>query len=114
MNNQPGNTAFRAQVYDALLWLVEKKEVLFPDWSKNEATLYLLCETTFRGGFIFTLQKGEKRRMFLASDVIKRHSGAHTESEESTSLPDAKYFLRLCLARWRYKLLWVVSTISSP
>ena len=26
--------------------------------------------------------------MFLASDVIKRHSGAHTESEESTSLPE--------------------------
>ena len=77
----------------------KKKEVLFSDWSKKEATFSLLSETTFRGGFIFTPQKGKKRRMFLASDVIKRHSGAHTESEESTSLPEAKYFLRLCLAR---------------
>ena len=33
--------------------------------------------------------------MFLASDVIKRHFGAHTESEESSSLPVAKHFLRL-------------------
>ena len=33
--------------------------------------------------------------MFLASDVIKRHFGAHTESQESSSLPVAKHFLRL-------------------
>ena len=44
--------------------------------------------------------------MFLASDVIKRHFGAHTESQESTSLPEAKHFLGLCLARWR---LYMVS-----
>ena len=39
--------------------------------------------------------------MFLASDVIKRHFGAHTESQESSSLPVAKYFLGLCLAKRR-------------
>ena len=39
--------------------------------------------------------------MFLASDVIKRHFGAHTESQESYSLPVAKHFLGLCLAKRR-------------
>ena len=44
-------------------------------------------------------QKGEKPSMFLASDVIKRHFGAYTESQESSSLPVAKHFLGLCLAK---------------
>ena len=39
--------------------------------------------------------------MFLASDVIKCHFGAHTESQESSSLPVAKHFLRLCLTKIR-------------
>ena len=33
--------------------------------------------------------------MFLASDVIKLHFGAHTENQESSSLPVAKHFLGL-------------------
>ena len=37
--------------------------------------------------------------MFLASDAIKRHFGAHTESQESSSLPVAKHFLGLCLTK---------------
>ena len=37
--------------------------------------------------------------MFLASDVIKCHFGAHTESQESSSSPLAKHFLCLCLAK---------------
>ena len=41
---------------------------------------------------LFDAQKGEKLSMFLASDVIKRHFGAHTESQESSLLPVAKYF----------------------
>ena len=44
-------------------------------------------------------QNGEKPRMFLASDVIKCHFGVHTESQESSWLPVAKHFLRLCLAK---------------
>ena len=39
--------------------------------------------------------------MFLASDIIKRHFGAHTKSEESSSLPVAKHFLRSCHAKIR-------------
>ena len=42
--------------------------------------------------------------MFLASDVIKRHFGAHTESQESSSISVAKLFLGLCLAKRR---LWL-------
>ena len=41
--------------------------------------------------------------MFLASDVIKRHFGAHTESQESSLFPVAKHFLGLCLAKRRLK-----------
>ena len=43
----------------------------------------------------------QKPSMFLASDVIKRHFGVHTESQESASLRVAKHFLGLCLARRR-------------
>ena len=43
--------------------------------------------------------------MFLASDVIKRHFGAHTESQESSSLPAAKHFLGLCVAKRRLMFL---------
>ena len=46
----------------------------------------------------------EKPSMFLASDVIKRHFGAHTESQESSSLPVTKKELGLCLAKRRLKL----------
>ena len=42
--------------------------------------------------------------MFLANDVIKYHFGVHTESQESSSLPAAKHFLRLCLAKIRLML----------
>ena len=41
--------------------------------------------------------------MFLASDVIKRHFGAHTESQEISLLPVAKHFLLLCLAKIHLK-----------
>ena len=41
--------------------------------------------------------------MFLASDVIKRHFGAHTESQENSLLPVPKHFFRLCLAKIRPK-----------
>ena len=54
--------------------------------------------------WLFDAQKGEKPSMFLASDVIKRHFGAHTESQESSSLPVAKHFLGLPLAKRRLKL----------
>ena len=43
----------------------------------------------------------EKSSMFLASDVTKRHFGAHTESQESSLLPVAKHFLGLSLAKRR-------------
>ena len=43
----------------------------------------------------------EKPSMFLASDVIKSHFGAHTESQESSLLPVAKHFLGLSLAKRR-------------
>ena len=49
----------------------------------------------------FDAPKEEKPSMFLASDVIKSHFGAHTESQESSSLPVAKHFLGLCLAKRR-------------
>ena len=42
---------------------------------------------------------GEQPSMFLASDVIKRHFGAHTESQESSSLPVAEKVLGLCLTK---------------
>ena len=41
--------------------------------------------------------------MFLASDVIKRHFGAHTENQENSLLPVAKHFIGLCLAKRRLK-----------
>ena len=71
--------------YDALLRLVEKRE----------ASFWLLFIASCQGGLLFDAQKGEKPSMFLASDVIKRHFGAHTESQESSSLPVAKHFLGL-------------------
>ena len=46
----------------------------------------------------------EKSSMFLASDVTRHHFGAHTESQESSSLPVAKHFLGLCLAKRRLKI----------
>ena len=49
--------------------------------------------------WLFDAQKGEKPSMFLASDVIKRHFGAHAESQESSSLPGAKKVLGLSLAK---------------
>ena len=51
--------------------------------------------------WLFNAQKGEKPSMFLASDVIKLHFGAHTESQESSLLPVAKKVLGLCLAKRR-------------
>ena len=75
-----------------------KKEVLFSDWSKKEATFFLLFGASCQG-FLFDAQEGEKPSMFLASDAIKRHFGVHTESQESSSLPVAKHFLGLCFAR---------------
>ena len=50
---------------------------------------------------LFDAQKGEKPSMFLASAVIKRHFDAHTESQESSSLPVAKHFLGLYFAKRR-------------
>ena len=56
----------------------------------------------------FDAQKGEKPSMFLASVVIKRHFGGHTESQESSSLPVAKHFLGLSLAKRRLMFsLWL-------
>ena len=77
--------------YDALLRLVEKRK-----------PVSLLFVATCQGGMLFDAQKGEKPSMFLASDVIKRHFGAHTESQESSSLPVAKHFISLCLAKRRF------------
>ena len=73
--------------------------MLFSDWSKKKANFWLLFVATCQGGLLFDAQKGEKPSMFLASDVIKRHFGAHTESQESSSLPVAKHFLTLCLTK---------------
>ena len=73
--------------------------MLFSDWSKKEASFSLLFVATCQGGLLFDAQKGEKPSMFLASDVIKRHFGVHTESQESSLLPVAKHFLGLCLAK---------------
>ena len=73
--------------------------MLFSEWSKKEANFWLLFIATCQGGLLFDVQKGEKPNIFLASDVIKRHFGAHTESQESASLPVAKHFLGLCLVR---------------
>ena len=74
--------------------------MLFSDWSKKEANFFLLFGATCQG-LLSDAQKGEKPSMFLASDVIKRHFGVHTESQESSSLPVAKHFLGLCLVRRR-------------
>ena len=43
----------------------------------------------------------EKPNMFLASDVIKRHFGVHTESQETFSFPVTKKVRGLCLAKRR-------------
>ena len=51
--------------------------------------------------------------MFLASHVIKRHFGVHTESEESSSFPVTKHFLRLCLAKIRLKFADYRTPIST-
>ena len=51
--------------------------------------------------------------MFLASDAIKRYFGAHTESQESSSLPVAKHFLRLCLAKRRLNLKVHINLVES-
>ena len=51
--------------------------------------------------------------MFLASDVINHHFGAHTESQESYSLPVAKHFLHFCLAKIRIMFaLKIIGTIT--
>ena len=52
--------------------------MLLSDWSKKEASFFLLFGATWEAGLLFEAQKGEKPSMFLASDVIKRHFGAHT------------------------------------
>ena len=75
--------------------------MFFSGWSKNEASFSLLFVASREGGLLFDAQKGEKPSMFLASDVVKRHFGVHTESQESSSLPVAKHFLRLCLTKRR-------------
>ena len=43
----------------------------------------------------------EKPSMFLAYNVIKRHFGARTQSQESSKLSVAKKVLGLCLAKRR-------------
>ena len=66
--------------------------MLFFNWSKKKPVSYFSSKATSEAGFLFNAQRGEKPSMFLASDVIKRHFGAHTESKESSSLPVAKHF----------------------
>ena len=51
--------------------------------------------------WLLSILSVEKPSMFLASDVIKRHFGAHTETQESSSLPVARKVLGLCLAKRR-------------
>ena len=69
--------------------------------SKKGSQFLASFVASWEGGLLFDAQKGEKRRMFLASDVIKHRFGAHTENEESSSLPVAKHFLCMCHAKIR-------------
>ena len=64
---------------------------------RTKMTLYDV--RSLKHAWLSDAQKGEKPSMFLASDVIQRHFGAHIESQESSSLPVAKHFLGLCLAK---------------
>ena len=60
--------------------------------------------------WILSFLSVEKPSLFLASDVIKRHFGAHTESQESSSLPVAKKVLGLCLAKRRLYFTKIILT----
>ena len=55
----------------------------------------------------------KKPSTFLASDVIKRHFGAHTESQESSSLPVAKKVRGLSLTKRRLKSSIIVKVDRS-